>query len=244
VTREEAKQILMLYRPGTADADEPDLQQAMDMARADADLGAWFEQHRAFNQTIRSQLRGIQAPPHIKAAILAHRKIVPLPRPWWQQPGWVAAAACLALLCLAVGFSSWLPLSQRLSNFQHRMVGSALREYSMDLVTRDQAELRRFIAGKGAPADYELPQGLEKLKLSGGGMLHWRTNPVTMVCLERPNKKMLYLFVLKRGALKDPPPDSPQLTNISEHPVASWTKGENAYVLASEDETDVLTQYF
>ena len=59
---------------------------------------------------------------------------------------------------------------------------------------------------RGAPADYDVPRGLERLQLTGGGRLTWRSNPVAMVCFDRGDKQMLFLFVMKRSAVKDPPP--------------------------------------
>ena len=37
MTHEEAKEILLLYRPGTPDAEEPEIIQAMEVARSDAE---------------------------------------------------------------------------------------------------------------------------------------------------------------------------------------------------------------
>jgi hypothetical protein len=46
VTREQAKHILLLYRPGTADWQDPDVAAAIDLARRDLDLAAWFSSIR------------------------------------------------------------------------------------------------------------------------------------------------------------------------------------------------------
>jgi hypothetical protein len=51
---------------------------------------------------------------------------------------------------------------------------------------------------------------------------------------------MLFLFVVKRHAVKDPPPaDSPKLGVLHEQMTASWTKGDNTYVLAGPGEEDL-----
>jgi hypothetical protein len=243
VTRQEAKEVLLLYRPGSADAEEPEIGQAMDVARRDPELGAWFKQHCAFQTAMRDRFRQIEVPAHFKVGILATQK-PNRPQYWWQRPVWMAAAAAAILFFGLVGFGIWPPVSQRFSNFQQRMVSAALREYRMDLVTSDPAKLRAFISDRGAPADYELPKKLEKLQLTGGGRLRWRNNPVTMVCLDRGNKQMLYLFVLKRAALKDPPATTPELAKVSGLQTVSWTKGDNAYLLAGPDEPGFLDEYF
>ena len=84
----------------------------------------------------------------------------------------------------------------------------------MDLVTNDMRQIRQFMAQRGAPADYHVPRGLERLQLTGGGRLTWRNNPVSMVCFDRGDKQMLFLFVMKRSAVKDPPPKTPRVAEV------------------------------
>ena len=71
----------------------------------------------------------------------------------------------------------------------------------------------------------------------------FRSNPVTMVCFDRGDKQMLFLFVLKRSALKDPPPETPQLAKVNQLVTASWSRGDNIYVLAGPEEADFAGKY-
>jgi hypothetical protein len=139
----------------------------------------------------------------------------------------------------------WLrpPTPDRFANFQARMVSSALREYRMDIVTKDMGQLRQFLSGRGAPADYQLTKGLERLPLTGGGRLTWRGNPVSMVCFNRGDNQMLFLFVMDRAAVKDPPPEKPQLAKVNALQTASWTQGDKAYVLAGPEDADFARKY-
>jgi hypothetical protein len=74
MTREEAQEVLLLFRPGTADAEEPQIIAAMEVARRDPELGQWFEQHQRFQATMRAGFRRIGAPEHLKVALLAAQK--------------------------------------------------------------------------------------------------------------------------------------------------------------------------
>ena len=105
------------------------------------------------------------------------------------------------------------------------------------------ANLRQKIAGKGGPADYQLTKGLEKLTLTGGAVMPWRDNPVAMVCFDRGDKQMLFLFVMKKAAVKDPPPQQPRLAKVNQLITASWTRGEDTYLLAGPDEPDFARKY-
>jgi hypothetical protein len=159
MTPAQAKEILLLYRPGTADAEDPQIVAAIGAARQDPELARWFERHCGFQNAMRAKLRQIDVPVHLKAALLAQHKIVQPPIRW-QRPVWLSAAAAVVLFLGLAGF--WLKSAtpDRLANFQARMVSTALREYRMDLVTNDMRQLRQFIGAKGAPAEYQLTKGL------------------------------------------------------------------------------------
>ena len=242
MTPTRAKEILLLYRPGTADAEDSEIVAAVDLARRDTELARWFERHCAFQTAMRARLRQIEVPVHLKVALLAQQSIV-RPTIWWQRPIWLSAAAALVLILglAAIGLKPTNP--DRFGNFQARMVSTALREYRMDLVTNDMRQLRQFIAGKGAPAEYQLTKGLEKLQLTGGGCLQWRSHPVAMVCFNRGDDQMLFLFVMKRSALNDPPAETPQVSKVTELQTVSWTEGEYTYVLAGPEEPQFLRKY-
>lgn len=244
MTPAEARQVLLLYRPGTRDAQDPEMLEAMDLARQDPELGKWFEQHRAFQSAMRDRLRQIDVPEHLKARLLASRKII-RPPVFWQRPVWMAAAAIFMLLLGLALLLSRPSVPDLFANYRETMVSAARRVYGMDLETNDLSQLRQFDSQKGAPADYELSQGLAGLQLKGGGLLRWRGNPISMVCFDRGTNQMLFLFVMKRSALKDPPPNA---SNAEQEKVeglmtASWSRGDNAYLLAGADEPGFAQKY-
>ena len=113
----------------------------------------------------------------------------------------------------------------------------------MDIKTNDMRMVRQDLASRGAPSDYVVPPGLERLRLTGGGRLTWRTNPVAMVCFDRGDRQMVFLFVLDRSAVKDPPPTTPRLHKVNELLTASWTQGDKTYVLAGPEEAGFLQKY-
>lgn len=243
MTPSEAKCILLLYRPDTKDGQDPEMERALELAQADPQLSAWLRQHCAFQKALRSKLRSVQAPPDLKSRILAEQKVV-RPAIWQRPPVWLAAAAGLVLL---VGVSSLVlrpGAPDQFVHFENRMVGTALREYRMDIVTNDMAQVRTFLAARGAPGDYDVTGGLAKLKLTGGGVLRWRDHPVSMVCFDRGDEQMLFLFIMNRSAVKNPPPETPKVSTTHDLETVSWSKGDKSYLLAGPEEDGFLQKYF
>lgn len=239
----EAKEILTLYRPGTADAEDPAVIEAMAVAREDAELKEWFARHQAFQSAMRDGFRGIPAPDHLKIALLTRQK--PVQPALWRRPTfwWTSAVAAVALLAAIVAYQFTPPTPDRFTDYQSRMVATVLRQYRMDVLTQDMPHLREFLTAGGAPANYALPAGLARLQLTGGGLLRWRNHPVSMVCFDRGDREMLYLFVLKRSALKDPPPETVRMGRIKDFVAASWSSGDITYVLAGPPEADFEKKY-
>ena len=232
VNSQEAKVVLLRYRPDSGDAADPEVAAALAVVETDADLKAWFDRHCAFQREIRIQFGAIPVPENL----LLPPNVVVGPAAWWSKLG--AAAAVL----LAVGISLWLWFkpepTNRFENYRSRIARSVLRDYRMDLKTNDMTRLREFLARKGAPADYEVPPALAPMALTGGGVHTWRGKPVSMVCFDPGAKPMVFLFVVDRGGIRDLPPSVPEFARVSRLVTASWTDGSKAYLLATEAEDE------
>src|SRR5881394_9908 len=199
-----AKEILMRYRPGTPDANDPEFAEALELARRDPELARWFAQHQAFQNTMRDRFRELPVPGRLKKDILAgySPKVIPV---WWRQRAFQALAAAAAIVLL-IGVSRFLsqPREDRsFAAFQNRVVRNAQRGYVMDITTTNLDEIREYLATQGAYADYVLPAPLEKLPGDGGAVLRWRNKTVAMVCLDLGNHNDLFLFVANRTDLPD-----------------------------------------
>jgi hypothetical protein len=239
VTSEEAKQILLLYRPDGADATDPEFAAALEQMRQEPALQQWFDRHREAQAKLREKFATLPVPENLKDAILAGRKIV-RPAFWWQKPAWLAAAAAIAFL-----IALWLrpgPL-ERFGVYRTRMAKTALQGYGMEIVTNDLVQVREFLAKKGGPANYVVPQSLASMGVTGGGHIPWGNTAASMLCFDRGDKRMVFLFVIDHSAIKGEPGRRPQLTKISSLQTASWTEGSNTYILAGPDDPDFLGKY-
>jgi hypothetical protein len=240
MTPRQAQEILLLYRSGR-DPMDADTLAALQMAESDPGLREWWQQQQTFHRLCRESVNQISVPDGLRTALLQESKTI---RPaFWQKPAiWLSAAAAIVLLA---GYVTWNTrhLPDRFVHYRQRVIGTALRQYRMDIVTEDMSQVRQFLASRGVPADYQVPTGLQKLKLTGGGLLRWRNNPVGMICFDRGDKQMLYLFVMNRTALKDPPPPIPQIGETQTVVAASWTEKDRVYVLAGPPEKGFREKY-
>jgi len=242
---EQAKEVLMLYRPGTRDAEEPEVVEAMAVARSNPELARWFEGHQAFQKAMRTRFREIEVPEYLKGMMRSQGKII-RPAVWWERPqAWLLAAAAMVVLSLGLSALWTRPrVPDRFANYRQMMVSKAMNvAYAMDWTTNDMGALRAALAERGAPANYDVPQGLAKLDLTGGAALTWRAHPVSMLCFDRGDKQMVFLFVMQRGAVKDPPPDKPVESKVSRLATVSWSRGDKTYVLAGPADAGFPQKY-
>jgi hypothetical protein len=241
VNSEEAKQILLLYRT-QADAQDPEMAEALQQVERDPSLEQWFRQHCKAQEKLRQVFADLSVPADLKEAILAGRKIV---RPVFSGPrlAWLAAAAVLvAMLGLA---ALWLrpgPL-ERFAVFRARMVRTAMHDYRMEIRTNDLGQVQSFLVKKGGPRDYTIPKALRGMRVTGGGHIPWGNESASMLCFDRGDKQMLFLFVIDRSAIKGEPGKTPKLAKISQFQTASWSDGINTYVLAGPDDPDFIRKY-
>jgi hypothetical protein len=236
MTNDQAKEILVLYRPGTSDLQDPEVAEAIALSRRDPELAVWLEEQTALYRAIQSKFKQIEVPIRVRQKILAEK---PLIIRQWRGPTVLAAVAAIILL---LGLSlRWLasPETSSFSTYRQRMVRTAMQRYVMELRTNDLEQIREFLARNNGIADYVLPKALEQMPGDGCAAVRWHNRKVSLICFDLGNQEDLYLFVINRADLSDPPfSDSPQLAKIGRLVTASWSTGEKTYLLAGPgDET-------
>jgi len=118
MTREQAKEYLSAVRPHGADAGDPTLQRALDLAQKDSELGAWFAQQQEFDKILREKLSSIRPPEGLREKIL--ESLPETARPiQFRRMGWLALAAAvvLAVLLLSQQVDLFHSPSQQFSSF-------------------------------------------------------------------------------------------------------------------------------
>jgi hypothetical protein len=242
VNSRQAQRILLIYRPGLGDESDPEIQAALGLAQREPALKEWFQAHCAFQRELRAKFRELPVVDGSKETLLAQR-VARGPSLWWQRRvAWALAASILLFLGLAAWWQRPTPRAQ-FAEFRARMVRTVLREYRMDIETNDLRHLRQFHAAQGAPADYQVPPGLERQPLTGGGLLSWQSRPVSMVCFDSGRGDMLFLFVIDRRAMHDAPDETPHWTRVNKLTTASWSRAGRTYVLTGLGEQAFLQRF-
>jgi hypothetical protein len=254
MTRDDAKKILALYRPGVTDDADPQTAAALDLAQRDPELAAWFEQQRAVFDAIRGKLKAIPVPQGLRRQILARHaaearepesRIIPLRNRWLL----VSAAAALLLLTAIIWTQFGSNSRYAFDNYRDRMGRMVQRGYFMQMFGTNQADIRAFFASKGASVDYVLPANLNNLPGEGGVVLDWHKKQVCLLCLNGATKpgvpNDLYLFMASRSAIPDAPAPGqrPQFKPVNRLMTVTWTVGDRVFLLAGKGDEATLQKY-
>src|ERR1039457_6927593 len=71
MNRDEIKQVLLLYRPGSADAEDPQIAEALALAKSDTELAPWLENHCARQSALRAKFRQVEPPAGLREQIIS-----------------------------------------------------------------------------------------------------------------------------------------------------------------------------
>jgi len=252
----EAKTILLLYRPGTADAEDSQIAGALALAKREPELARWLEEHCARQETLRAQFRQIAAPAGLREQIISESAARAMAVSRQRRNTIFAAVAAMAavVVLLIVMSASWLPHRSTddttLAVYRNQMAGIALRGYGMDFTTNDPEQIRAYLAQKQAPADYTLPAALQKAAVAGCAVEGWQNVKVSMICFRTgrplpPNQSSdLWLFVVDRASLKDAPATGqPRFIAVNRFATAAWAQGDKVYLLGMQGDESAIRKF-
>jgi hypothetical protein len=244
MNNEEARLILQAFRSGGQDANDLRFREALEQAQRDPQLARWFANEQALDSRISAKVKASLTPPaHLKSQLLAQRKMV-RPIAGWKQPAWqLAAAACVAFL-VSLGALWFVPdRSVGFVQYRNQMAEFAGHKLDrLDLMSRDVAEVRRWLAERESHGDLVLPAGLNGRPSLGCRLLDWKGHNVSLICFELENKQVAHLLVVNNAAFKDAPTESPVFKQIGGVATVSWSRFGKTYVVASKEasQTDLM----
>jgi hypothetical protein len=245
VDNRQVKEILALYRPGIDDDSDPLFAEAFSQVRHDPELARWLEWQQGVDTALRRKLGQIAVPPGLEQQILSERRSArPTVRPKRRVAFVFAAAAVAVALAVVAGHLLRPPEPPDFGAYRNHMATLVSGEYKMMLETKDLNAVRQFLAANHGPADYVLTPELEKVPAEGCALIDWHGQRVSLVCFDRGEDNDLFLFIIGRSALPDPPPGpDARFSRVGPMTTASWTVGDRVYVLASKGDEGYLRKF-
>jgi hypothetical protein len=250
VNSAEAKTHLLRYRPGTADAEDPQVNEALALAQSSPELARWLAAQHAGLAVLRGRFRQIAPPAGLKEQILSE---FAASQRALARRRFVGVALALVLALVGILASLWPPrraVDNPLALYQNRMVRIAMGGYAMDLLTNDPGPIRAYLAQHQAPADFALPLPLQHTALTGCAVRDWQGARVSLICF-RTGKPLppgaasdLWLFVVDRAVVANAPnSNAPDFIRISRLLTATWTAGNKLYFLGIQGGESDLKQF-
>ena len=242
MSNDEAKFLLHAYRPGGDDAGDPAMAPALEQAKRDPELRAWFAREQAHAAAVAAKLREIAPPPGLREAILMGARVsgrVGGPaRARWRQPVWLAAAAAIAVLLSVAAWWRLAPVGG--ATFEEFAVNFVERGFLLQKRGADVAGLKTWLAQQRGPLPESLPAEFAGLRALGCRTLQYLGKDVSLVCFERGGKEF-HVFVARREFGSDNPVQvSPQFFDHGRHVAAAWSDSRHRYVVVSDAGMDVV----
>ncbi|MEM7147129.1 MAG: hypothetical protein AAF591_18580 [Verrucomicrobiota bacterium] len=262
MNKERAKFLLSAYRPDHGDQDDPELQEALALAREDEELREWLEDQMNFDRGMMERVRDVSPPAGLYQDIL-HGVGMSLGEAegagvrFWDRAV-VRALAAVLVIGLFVGAMLWAPW--RLEDRSDVYASLNCRDCAVEVIddlhagvtrldmrTAEVEEVRGFMRAAHTAG---LPVGegvdLAPVKLMGCKEIESRTGTVTIVCFRREGKLYhLATFEIRDGHGPEiPGADAPEMTHHGELLAAMWREGGVGRVLfttqgeASEEDVE------
>lgn len=236
--------LLRACRPNGLDFADPVMREAIDHARADAALGAWFAREQAIDESISSRLAEVPPPPELRTLILEGGALE-------QRRGgrrrflMVACSLAAALAVTAVGLLATMATRPKVRPFD-AVVASAFREVSgsmaLSYYSPAIADVRAWLASEQAPAPGAIPICFSRLQTIGCRRFEWGGVYASVVCFRvpafshdasgAPRDAVVHLFTVEQSSCSGgSATNEPMVFAKDDHAAATWRDSERFYVL-------------
>lgn len=241
---QQAKEILLSYRPGVDDAKNPAIVAALHQLEQDPELANWFQQVQETDQAIRHRLREMPVPLDLKQRILAEQKIARPDFGWQRRIRIIAVAAAIILVGVLSTWMFFRSSRNGLNAYRADMVRYVSTSYNDRFIKATSFdELRQVLAARQWPTDFVVPDQLQSVTVVGGGAVEWKGHKVALACMKE-GRHGLWLFVIEKSALSDAPrTETPRVEPVDGTPTAAWSQGGNAYLFTVQGDEAFLRKY-
>jgi hypothetical protein len=243
--RDEAKLILSALRPDGAEVHEPIFAEALALLETDPELRDWWQAQQKFDRKIAAKLSEVPVPEDLRDRILASPKIEAFP-PQWRHRSLLAAAALIAILCVAISF--WNVASNDGLD-RTAFADAALNELNgsgplLAMQSSDRDKVKAWLQEQNAPIG-DMPGKIASIPPYGCQKYIIHGHTVSLICLALANGGIAHLFVVDKGALTNPPgTNGPHYDRMNGWNIATWSDNRMSYMLATQSSLNDLKQLF
>jgi len=242
------KELLHAWRPGQELP--PEVAKAKELAAADADLSAWLDNERAFDQAFADRFNSVQAPEGLLDSILAAHEagegnVVPFspeaPRTFVQGTFMryvVSIAASLLIVAGIFAFATHNGASSEedLASFIDATVIQALSGQMLD--APDMEKVRKGLEDGFAPAPGYIPEPLNNFTPVRYGVIRTQQGNIGQIGFS--GKNSYRLIVMERRCLGGCTAtlSKPVMYDLGDKLAVAWAKGQQVYILVSDRSGD------
>lgn len=240
---QDARLILQAYRPA-ADANDPQVAEALEEVARNPKLAQWFAEEQAFDRAIAAHLEAVPAPLGLKTRILANAAPPAESRQWSWAARLAAVAALLFLLAQIISlFRASAPASTVIPDYAREMVSFVQLVPPLEMESHDLDAIKRWLAKKDA-APMDVPPRLAALQPVGCRILSFRGQKVALICFQRSEDRLAHLFVVDRAAMpKMKPGAKPVFVDAGGWTTASWAENDRVYMIAVQGDRAAVERF-
>lgn len=243
--KSEAILVLQAFRPNSTDATSPVFAEALALVERDPELKAWWEAQQDFDRRVAAKVGEVPVPADLRARLLTSDKVIQLPAPPQAKLlPWLAAAALVAILCVA-GTVLQVASTTPLAEFDYKASVLPLIHDdapNLAMTSTDHDDILAWLKQRKAPTG-TLTAGMMNAPTIGCQKYLVHGHMVSLVCFTIPGGGIAHLFIIPQKALADPPSSTqPELAQIQGWSTAAWSDGKMSYLLATTSGPDALKQ--
>ena len=218
--------------------------EARAQAANDPELAAWLEQRTAFDESVADAFQNLPVAPGLRESILSAAYARPHKSTRWLTPTLIAAAACLAF-----GWTLFWPGNSAMAAWESESLAAVAKvEYGVVKLDEHAATLeavKKLLNATGCPCPETVPTKLAGLPTYGCKRIRVDGRAATIICFELESGKEAHLVVMSSQNLCDcPAQDTPCFKSAKNWSYASWSHGEQAFILATTADEAALKKLF
>ena len=246
MTRDEAKLLLGLLRPGLDDPADPLFSEALSLLESDPELAAWFKNEKSLDRGMRKAFSAVVPPSDLRDSLLAQDKVI-RPSIFSRAPWLPAVFAVAATVALLGGVTS-------LMRPQSVVPDPALAALVLELPaltdahnhslksTGDFAPIRAWLAEHGGASDFVLPQGLQNVAGVACEVSEIAGQKVTILCFNLGGNRVAHLYLVKASEQAPGSEGHPSFLELDGVAVAGWRDSGFNYFLAERGPLESVRQ--